>query len=790
MEDGTAPAAGAGFAVALRRLRADAGLSQEVLAERAGLSVRGLRYLERGVRHPYRSTAERLSRALGLDPGPSAALVSAAVSARASGQERERRASSLPVPPSPLVGRERELREALGLLRRAEVRLVTVTGPGGVGKTRFALDLADRLARAVAATVVWVPLAALTDAALVPVAVARAVGVTPQAPRQLVEVLAGTLEEQILLLDNAEHVVGSAPFVSDLVARCPSLTVIVTSRVTLGIRAEQRFPLDPLRTPDPAADIDVHALAVNPAVDLFVARTRTVDPRFSLTRTNAHAVAAICQRLEGFPLALELAAARTAVLPPEALSGRLEHGLDLLASGAPDVPDRQRTMRATIAWSYALLAPADRALFRQLAAFEGGVALTSAEALPVPARRAGDEVGGQDRLLAHLETLVRSSLLRIASPVLDQPRYRMHGLIREYGLEELAREGEEPRVRRWHAEHFLCLAEQAERHFYGPGSSAWLDRLDVEHANLRAALQWFSEGDRPDQGLRLGGALSWFWYVRGHATEGRSHLAALLAAAGPSAEANARMSALLGAGQLAQTQGDYGTARRLLDQSVTLGRTTGDRSRTAAALLAGGFVARIQEDYAAATRMLEEAARLAADTGPPFVVAATRHHLGMIAADARGDLATARDLLQDSLESYRELGMSRFVALVLLSLAQVAGAGGDLRSAGDLAHHSLALMRDTGERLGLHGALDTLAELAVAHGDLAYGVRLAGAAEHLRELSGTRSWPVVERQRERFLTTARAGLTPEDYRNHWDDGYSMTVGEVVDLALCEAPAQP
>ncbi len=771
------------FAVTLRRRRAEAGLSQEQLAERAGLSVRGLRYLEGGLRHPYRSTAERLAQALRLGPEAAAALLAAA-SRPAPARPTSPGASGLPVPPGPLVGRERELRAALHLWERGDVRLLTVTGAGGVGKTRFALELAARLGQAREATVVWAPLADVADPALVPVSVARAAGVTVEDPQRLLEALAGTLADQVLLLDNTEHLLGSAAFVDDLVNRCPSLAVVVTSRACLGLRTEHRFLLDPLRTPESTAGADVHALAVNPAVDLFVARAQHLDPDFTLTPATAPAVAEICRRLEGLPLALELAAARTAVLPPAAMSRRLEHGLPLLVGGAADLPERHRTMRATIAWSHVLLDPAARTLFRRLAVFEGGVGLRTVDALA--ADRAGDASG----VLEALETLVRSSLLRVDVTRGDEPRYRMHELVREYALEELARQAEERRVRAWHAHHFLSLAQEAERHLHGPESTDWLDRLEVEHADLRAALRWCREHDRADLGLRLAAALSWFWYVRGHATEGRSQLVTLLAAAGPSAPADVRLAALLGLGQLAQTQGDYAAARRVLEEAAALGRATGDQPGTAAALLAAGFVARIQEDYAAAGRLLGEAAVLAEAAGSALVVAATRHHLGAIAADAHGDLGAARSLLEEALSAYRRLGMGRGEALVLLSLGQVAGAQGDLTRAARLARESLALMRDTGERLAVHGALDLLAELAVAAGDPARGLRLAGAAERLRELGGIRSWPVVERRRDRVLALARSAVTLTECRSLWDHGRALPLEDAVRLALGEAPAPP
>jgi predicted ATPase/DNA-binding XRE family transcriptional regulator len=766
MDEVSRPVARTGFAEALRRLRAEAGLSQEELAERAGLSVRGLRYLERGLRHPHRNTVTRLAEALGVPATGSAELVAAyATTGRGPGPHGP------PRPTGPLIGREQDLEHALRLVCEDRVRLLTVTGLGGVGKTRFALEVAVRLEQ-VGAVVAWVPLAAVTDVVSVPLAVANAVDIVPVGSSQVIDVLAHALEEEhVLLLDNAEQVASSASFVADLVERCPSLTVIVTSRVALGVHIEQRFPLEPLATPDPARTTDPHVLAVNPAVDMFMRRLQAVDPHYALTAASAPSVAAVVTQLEGLPLALELAAARSAALPPEAMATRLDGGLDVLASDAPDLPARHRTMRATIAWSYDLLPAASQEFLQQLAVFVDGVALTSIEALP--------------DALTHLDALLASSLLRTDRSRPQAPRFRMHELIRSYALEQLTQRGENESARSWHAEHFLSLAHEAHRHFYGPDSATWLDRLEVEHANLRAALGWLRDHGRRDEALRLAGALSWFWYVRGHAVEGRSYLDALLAEADASSTAastGARMAALSGAGHLAQTQGDYQRARGYLDEAITLSRTSHDQPGLAAALLACGFVARVQEDYRAAVPMLQEAAAVADLTGPPFVVAATEHHLGMIAADAHHDLPAARRHLDDSLRLYRRLQMSRFEALVRLSLADVALAGGDLANAAELARHSLELMCETGEQLGLHGALDTLACLAVSQGNPARAVRLSGAAAHLRALHGLRSWPVVQRRVEERLATTRTVLTPDEYQGLWDDGYAMTPTDALTFA--------
>jgi predicted ATPase len=775
------------------------------LAERAGLSVRGLRYLERGLRHPYRSTVLRLSEALDLDASATTALRELWVRDAADVPPRSIPAPHSPRASGPLIGREAELHLALRLLGEDHVRLLTVTGQGGVGKTRFAVEAATRIAQAGGTVVVWVPLAAVTGAASVPGAVARAVGVTAGSTGMIDE-LADALQEQILLLDNAEHVAACGSFLADLALRCPSLTVIVTSRVPLGIHLEQRFPLQPLPIPDPSRTPDLHALAVNAAVDLFLRRLQAVNPQYALTAANAPAVMTVVTRLDGLPLALELAAARSATLPPEVMATRLDHGLDVLRSDARDLPDRQRTMRATIAWSHDLLPSHSQVLFRRLAVFEDGAALESIDALPTAARLRRSphdptpstastpvETAAQPDSSPPLDALVSSSLLSLDPSRPEAPRYRMHELVRAYGHEQLTLTGEDTWVKSWHAEHFLGLAEEAQQHFFASDATAWLDRLEAEHANLRTALGWFHAHDSGEKGLRLAGALSWFWYVRGHAVEGRAHLDTLLATdpapTAPGPTTAVRVAALQGAGHLAQTQGDYRSARTYLDQAIALTRATHDQPGLAAALLAGGFVARVDEDYPTALRMLHEAAALATATGSDFLLAATHHHLGMIAADACRDPTTARRHLHHSLSIYRRLHLARFEALVLLSLADSAHLERDLPSAARLASRSLQLMQTTGEQLALHGALDTLAGIALSQHDPARGVPLAGAAARLRQLHNVQSWPVVQRRLQEQLTAAQSKLTPAEYQDLWDDGYTLTPPQALDLAL-KAGATP
>ena len=774
------------FGELLGRHRAVSGLTQEELAERAGLSVRGLRYLERGLHRPYQDTVQRLLEVLELSPEDHRLLAEAARPRAVSALAGDRHGGGLPVPPSPLIGRERDVAAVAHLLRRADVSVVTLTGPGGVGKTRLALAVAAKLRSAFAGGVVWVPLAALNDPTLVPSAIAQALGLTETGALPVPEALTLSLRDRpvLMLLDNFEQVAAAAGLVSDLVARCPQLKVLITSRAALRLRSEHEFLVAPLPAPEVTQRLSVHALAANPAVDLFLRRGQAVKPDFALTRDNGAAVAEICRRLEGLPLALELAAPRIRVLPPPAMLARLDHRLTFLTGGAIDLPTRQHTMRETIAWSYDLLTASERKLFRSLAIFDGGCSLPAIEELCATTDAPGE-------LLDSVETLHRNSLLLQEETGADEePRFRMLETIREYGLERLAASGAEDELRQRYVDYFLSFAEEAARGFFSPATASWLDRVESDHANLRTAVRWCIEHKDAERGLRLAAALWSFWYVRGHATEGRRLLADLLALPEAATASTPRAQALLGAGQLALTQGDHTAAWTSLQESIALHRLMGDERGTAAALLGAGFVARLQEEYQTAKTLLDEGLTLARATGHTFIVAACLHHLGMIAGDVHHDNAAARRLLEESLMLYRALDFPRFVALVQLSLGTVAITEAEYDLAHDLLQQSLTGMRQVGEKLGIHGVLDTFGHLASTQAQTERAVSLAGAAERLRATSGTQSWPVVQRTRARWLASARQTLDETAYQAAWEQGQTMNREEAITYALEEASPRP
>jgi predicted ATPase/transcriptional regulator with XRE-family HTH domain len=764
------------FGDLVREHRLGRGLTQEELAERAQLSVRGLRYAEQGLRRPNRDTVERLIVALALDPGQGEALHAAA---RPRSLSRPRPPGAvLPLPGGPLIGREREVGTVTDLLLRPAVRVLTLTGPGGIGKTRLALEVAARLQRSALDEVVWVPLAAVSEPDLVLAAIAAAVGLRDAGAAALPEAFGHAFENRrmLLLLDNFEQVASAAEGVADLALRFPQLLILITSRVALRLRTGHDVAVAPLPTPGAEDPVSVQALATNPAVDLFLRRAQAVQADFALRQPDAAAVAAICRRLEGIPLALELAAARIPVLPPPALLARLDHRLTLLRDAAPDAPERQRTMRATIGWSYDLLRPQAQRLFRALAVFEGGVSLAAVEAVH------GSREPETD-LLDTLEELQQNSLLQLMPSTTMEPRYRMFETIREFADEQLTARGELELEQAAHGRYCLALAEDAARAAFGPAAASWLDRLDDEFDNLRAALRRSVIQQDAETALRLAAALWSFWYVRGYAAEGQAHVTAALALPTTDSLRAIRAQVLLGAGQIAITQGDYAQARTWLADSVALCRSLGDRRGLAEALLGAGFAARVQEESQDATDLLYEALATARSTGHTFIEAASLHHLGLIAADVRGDLPAARRLLEESLALYRRVQLPRFVSLLHLALGDLARASGDLPGAQQQLRESLMLMERTGERLGIHGVLDAFAELATVDGHVERAVRLAGAADRLRRRQGTQSWPLPARRREKWLIQARTSLGEDTFGLLWRTGGDMSVEAAVELAL-------
>jgi predicted ATPase/DNA-binding SARP family transcriptional activator len=619
-------------------------------------------------------------------------------------------AGHLPPALTRFFGREREQAQLEKLLGSEETRLVTLMGPGGSGKTRLALEVARQLVQGWRGAIWLVPLADLTEARRIPDAIRQALSLPPAASQEPLEQVAAALADQpgLLLLDNLEHLLpGGATPVRTLLERVPSVTCLVTSRRRLNLSGERVFSVPPL--PVPGEGESAEQLRACESVQLFVDRAQAGSPEFALTEDNAGAVGALCRRLEGLPLALELAAARAGVLTPGQILSQLERGLGVLASRQTDAAARHRSLRAAVGWSYRLLDPSLQRFFAGLSVFQGGWSLEAAEG-----------VSGEPLALDCLEQLRECSLV-LAEEGSSGPaggeemRFRLLETLREYGREQLG-EQERAAFERRHAAYFLQLAERAEREFAGPEEQQWLDRLEIEHDNLRAAFDTFVARDDAAAGSRLGRSLARFWHVRGYLTEARQRFAQLLRLSGMKAHPDARARALNGAGGMALCQGDFGAARAYFEEGLAIWRELGDRRGIATVLNNLGNLVRRQGDHAAARAIYEENLEIYRELGDRYHLAFTSNHLGIVALE-QGEYGAARALLAESLVLHREMDDKRGIAQALHNLGVVTYHQGDLGAARALHEESLALRRELGDKRSLAIMLGGLGEIVSRQGD-------------------------------------------------------------------------
>ncbi len=675
-----------------------------------------------------------------------------------------------PTPATALLGRERELEQLVQLVRMRSARLVTLTGPGGVGKTRLAVELAHTMGEEVEGGAVYISLGAIADPALVGPTLAEALGIAVGEGRSPGEALARALAPRtlLLILDNFEQLLPAAMLLSELLAAAPRLQLVVTSRAALRLAGERELPVRPLGLPAKGDGLD--AIVRSPAVALFLDRARAVRPDFALTEETAIAAASVCARLDGLPLAIELAAARSKIMQPAAILERIDHSLGLLTSGASDAPERHRSLRATLDWSYELLDEDDRKLLARLGVFVGGASLEAAE-----------QVCGADGLavLDALAGLVDKSLL--SSDGGDPPRFALLETVREYALERLVASGEEEPTRSAHAAFYLALAEEAEPQVQGPEQSWWVQRLAREHGNFRSALAFIFERGDGETALRLAVGLRRYWHLKGYLDEGRGWLERALAAA-PDAPELLRTKALSVAGAIAGEQGDFDAARALLERSVAVARTLGDPVRTASGLTNLGNIFLYSGDYAGARALYRESAELTRGLSYKGHIAVTTENLGAVAF-AEGALDLALELFSEAEQLAREAGVADTRASCLRSLGRTCVLRGELARAAGLFRRALALTRSLGGGPAVTECVEGLASVEAFGGDAARAAVLFGAVDAARAVAGASRPPDQARWIEQSHARALERLGRKAFREAYRRGEAVPLGAAIDLAV-------
>jgi predicted ATPase/serine/threonine protein kinase len=733
----------------------------------------------------------------------------------------EPRPTNIPVQRTGFVGREKEVAAAKELLLRQDVRLVTVTGPGGIGKTRLAVEVASGLVERFPGGIHFVPLSPLSDPGLIASVIVQTLGIRKSGGQSPLEILKKNLQDSLrapmlFLLDNFEHLVQAAPIVAELLAMGANLKILVTSRAALHVYGEHEFPVPPLALPDSRSMPPFEVLSQYPAIALFVQRAVAAKPDFELNRQNAPAVTEICARLDGLPLAIELAAARVKVLSPSSMRTRLASRLQLLTGGARDLPQRQQTLRAAIDWSYDLLGPAEQKLFRRLSVFVGGCTLEGVEAVCDTKRDLDLD------LLDGMASMVDKSLVQQVEQANGESRFVMLETIREYAREKLEASLEEALTKRAHAAYCLVLAEEEATESGGAEGAERLERFALEHDNFRAGLEWLTETGDVEWGLRLGAALFRFWETREYLAEGRDRLGRLLKLAGAAAPTKARERALFAAGVLAGEQGDYASAdglirenldiarqlrdkqgvavslnalavfardrgdvavaHSLFEESLVLWRELGDQKAVARSLSNLANVVKLQGDHARARSLYAECLSIFRGLGDPTGVAWSLNYQGDVARD-QGDSAPARTLYEQGLAIFRELGDRWGIAGTLADLGSLAREQQNCPTAHSLYRESLKIFQELGHKRGIARLLECFACSAAAQLEAERSLRLAGAAAALRQSIGAPLTRAEQAKLESTLDPARQVLTNTAGTTAWLEGWAMPVEKAIEEAL-------
>jgi non-specific serine/threonine protein kinase len=681
--------------------------------------------------------------------------------------------------PLPIIGREKEIAEIKDLLRQTNVRLVTMTGVGGTGKTKLSQAVARELLNEFSDGVFFIELAAITNADLVASTIAQSLGVKEAGGKTILEILKDYLRgrRMLLVIDNFEQITAAAPQIAELLSAAAKLKILITSRTLLHLSSEKEFVVPPLSVPTDVSQVSLDELSKYEAIKLFVERAQNAKASFALIEENANSVAEICARLDGLPLAIELAAARVKILSPQMILSKLENRLKLLTGGARDLPARQQTMRGAVEWSYDLLDEDEKRLFRRLSVFAGGLTFEAAEAV------CADYDSDKESLeiLDPLTSLVDKSLLISKEQADGEMRFRMLEVVREYALESLEKNDEAEAMRRRHADYFLRLGEEAEPHLQGEQAAKWLNRLEEEHDNLRDALGWSLENDAALAAC-LAAAIRNLWIFHGHLTEGRKWFEAAFERGSLAVSAAVRFKLLNGLGLAARSQGDNEAAWKAYEEGLAEGRAANDFRQIVISSVGLGVVANQQGDFKRGRKFFEEALAISRRLDDKSGIGMTLSYLGDLAR-VECDNTAARPLFEEALTISRQLGNKQGVNANLINLGAVAYHEGDFGAAHSHFAESLEVAQELGHKIRIAYSLDGFAALAAGREDEELGAKLAGAAEQLRKQVGYKIGPADRLFRDAYIARLKTKMDETAFAKAYEQGRKLKLEEAVALCL-------